>query len=277
MSGNTPSAPQCQLPGQVAVVTGAASGIGRNIAWALGQAGAHVVLCDKDRNSGLQTATEFKTRGISAEFLPIDLSKSGAPQNMVAKVFRRHGRVDILVNNARSGKRTNFLDETEKTWADTLSVTLTAAYFASQEAVRVMSKRKCGCIINISSVSAFLSCRESAAYHVAKAGMLQMTRYLAGWAGAYGVRVNAILPGFIIKDEDRPRYEKASNSGYREIAEFCHPGGAIGSADDVANAVQFLCSSQAHFITGQSIVVDGGLTIQEQSGLAYRLGALARK
>lgn len=127
-----------------------------------------------------------------------------------------------------------------------------------------------GSIVNIGSIAAFMACHESPIYHVAKGGLLQMTRYLAVEAGPYGVRVNAVLPGFIVQDEHLTRYASANNERYREIAEFSHPLRRVGSAEDVSNAVLFLCSSGAHFISGQTVVVDGGLSIQEQSGLLFR-------
>lgn len=148
-------------------------------------------------------------------------------------------------------------------------MTLKAAFFASQEAIKQMSKNGGGVIINISSVASDLVCQESPAYHVAKAGINQMTRYLAMHAGAYNIRVNSVVPGFIIQDENMNRYSDELNTHYKKIAEFCHPIGHTGTSADVAEAVFFLCSPQSKFITGQSIVVDGGLIIQEHSNLIF--------
>lgn len=259
-----------RFAGKVAAVTGGARGIGRNIARAFGREGALVVICDIDEPKGRATESELCEQGISAEFLSVDLSQRGAPQAMVQKIVQRSGRLDILVNNARSGQRTSLLEEDEDTWEEGISVTLRAAFFASQEAIRVMSKIDGGNIVNFSSVAALLTCDESPIYHIAKAGLLQMTRYLAAHAGKYGVRINAVLPGFIVQDDHKARYERDDNQRYREIAEFAHPMGHIGESDDVANAVLFLCSPEASFISGQCLNVEGGLTLQEQSGLIYR-------
>jgi 3-oxoacyl-[acyl-carrier protein] reductase len=175
-----------------------------------------------------------------------------------------------LVNNARAGLRTGLLEETEENWEEGLSVGLRASFFASQEAVRSMSKTGGGSIVNISSVGALATCHESASYHVAKAGLLQMTRYLSDHAGKYNVRTNAVIPGFIVKDENRARFEEKGNMHYKKIAEFCHPMGKVGASDDVAKVVLFLCSTDASFISGQYIVVDGGLINQEPSGLVFK-------
>ena len=255
---------------KVVIVTGAARGIGKSIARAFGCEGAHVVICDIDERKGRVTEAELRQQEMSAEFLFMDLSQRGAPQAMIQKIFQRWERLDILVNNARSGRRTSLLDEDEDTWEQGMSVTLRAAFFASQEAIRVMSQTEGGSIVNISSIAALLACDESPVYHIAKAGMIQMTRYLAVHAGHYGVRVNAVLPGFIVQDEHRARYERDNNWHYREIAAFIHPSGHVGKPDDVANAVLFLCLPAASFISGECLVVDGGATIQEQFGLVYR-------
>ena len=199
------------------------------------------------------------------------MSRNGEPQQIIQQVVNNWGKIDILVNNARSGVRTTFFEETEESWEQTISVTLKAAFFTSQEAIRQMSRSGGGAIVNISSVAADFIGKDSPVYHIAKAGITQMTRYLAMHAGAYNIRVNCVAPGFIIQDEHMNRYSDESNMHYKKIAEFCHPVGHIGTSNDVADAVIFLCSPQSAFITGQSIVVDGGLTIQEQSNLVFNL------
>jgi len=197
------------------------------------------------------------------------LSRKGEPQQIIQQVVNNWGKIDVLVNNARSGIRTTIFEETEESWDLALSVTLKAAFFASQEAIKQMSLTGGGAIVNISSVASDLVCHESPVYHIAKAGINQMTRYLAMHAGEYNIRVNCVAPGFIIQDEHMSRYSDESNMYYKKISEFCHPLGHTGTSNDVADAVLFLCSPQSTFITGQSIVVDGGLTIQEQSSLIF--------
>lgn len=256
--------------GKVVAVTGGARGIGKNIARLFGLQGARLAICDIDQEKGRTTQSELCLQGIEADFFQIDLSQRGVPQTMVRQIVQRHGRIDVLVNNARSGRRLGMLEENEDSWDEGMVVTLRAAFFASQEAIRAMKQTGGGRIVNISSVAARFACNESPAYHVAKAGLLQMTRYLAVYAGPYEVCVNAVLPGFIVQDEHRERYGRDDNRNYREIAEFCHPSGRVGESDDVANTILFLCSTEASFISGQCVVVDGGLTMQDQTGLVYR-------
>lgn len=255
---------------KIVVITGGAGGIGKNIARAFGREGGHIIICDVNTKKGRKTQNELRRQKITVDFLCADLSKKGVPRRMVKKIIKRFGRLDILVNNARFGQRISLLDENEDSWEQAMAVTLRAAFFASQEAIRGMSKTGGGNIINISSVAALLTCQPSPVYHIAKAALLQMTRYLAAEAGKHNIRINAVLPGFIVKDEDRPYYESKHNEQYRRIAEFCHPLKKVGSSDDVANAVLFLCSQEASFISGESLIVDGGLTLQEQSSLVFR-------
>jgi NAD(P)-dependent dehydrogenase (short-subunit alcohol dehydrogenase family) len=259
---------------KVVLVTGAARGIGKNIARLFAQQGATTVIADIDEPTGRQTEAALRGEGAQAEFLGVDLSRPGAPQEMVREVVRRHGRLDCLVNNARSGRRVTFLEETEETWERGLAVTLRAAFFASQEAVRVMDGAG-GSIVNIASVAGERVGHESPAYHIARAGVIHMTRYLAAHAGPCGVRVNCVLPGFIVQDEHRDRYERDDNAAYRHDALACHPLGVVGSSDDVARAVLFLCSPEAAFIHAHALTVDGGVSVQDQfSLLHYRMGRI---
>lgn len=257
------------LAGKAVVVTGAARGIGKNIAAALGLAGASVTVCDIDRENGDQTVSELQAQGFIAEFLHVDLSQRGEAKAMVRRVAQRWGRLDGLINNARSGGRSERgRDEDEEQWELALSVTLRAAFFASQEAVHQMKKSGGGSIVNISSTVGLVApYGVSGAYQVAKAGMLQMTRYFAVHGGPDNVRVNAVLPGFIVQDEHRDRFERSDNAAYRQTAELCHPLRRTGSSDDVANACVFLSASQSSFITGQCLVIDGGVSIQEHFSL----------
>ncbi|SDT94567.1 glucose 1-dehydrogenase [Verrucomicrobium sp. GAS474] len=261
--------PSKTLAENVAVVTGSARGIGLNIARCLGRHGAHVVICDNNSEAALNAVAELAVLGVSCSMMEIDLSRKESPIQLIEGVYKNRGRLDILVNNARAGKRTSMLTETPETWDELFSVSLRAAFFVAQEAIRRMPAHGGGSIINIASVTAMLSSHEAPAYHIAKAGVLQMTRYLAVNAGPSKIRVNAVAPGFIVQDEYQSRYAEDGNAAYRGIAEFAHPLRGVGSADDVAQAVLFLASPQSRFVTGQCLSVDGGSSQVEQWALLH--------
>jgi 3-oxoacyl-[acyl-carrier protein] reductase len=257
-----------RLLNKVCLVTGAGRGIGRNIAFALGRAGCTLALADINVNRLNAIQLELKDLGITAEIFSGDLSVKSESQRLVQAVIKKFGKLDLLVNNARAGRRLSFAEETEDNWDLALGVNLRAVFFLAQTAIPFMTKD--AAIINIGSVSGQLVSQESPSYQVSKAGLLHLTRYLAVNSG--GIRVNSVLPGFIVQDEHRHRYdsEEPNQKKYREIAEALHPlGSGPGYSDDIANAVVFLASNEARFITGQSLVVDGGLTIQDPTLLLF--------
>jgi NAD(P)-dependent dehydrogenase (short-subunit alcohol dehydrogenase family) len=249
---------------KVVLVTGSARGIGKTIAIAFGNAGARVAICDIDRVAAETSVTELRESGVDAMYFAVDLSRKGEPQRMVSEVVKKFDTLDILINNARAGDSLEFLEDTEENWDTTMSVGLKAAYFATQKAISIMGSRGGGNIVNIGSVSAFLISNGSAAYHVSKSGLIQLTKYLAVHAGSKQIRVNSVLPGFIVQDEHQDRFKSSNNIEYRTRAEQCHPLKRVGYSQEVADATLFLCSEAASFITGQEIIVDGGLTIQDQ-------------
>ncbi len=254
---------------KVVIVTGGASGIGKNIARAFCREDSLVVICDRDKKLAQLAVEELQSISPDVTKVIVDLSVKKGCDVLIDTVYKNFGAIDVVVNNARSGKRVGYLNETESTWQETMSVTLNAPFFITQAAIRVMGDRG-GVIINVSSVAAHVVGHDSPSYHIAKAGIEQMTKYFAVYAGAKHIRINCVAPGFIIKDEHMFRFNQKDNFQYKEIANFSQPLARIGTSDEIANVVTFLASSKASFITGQCIVVDGGLTIQDQSGLLYR-------
>ena len=254
---------------KIVIVTGAARGIGKNIAIKFATAGAYVVIADQDDTSANMVVEQIRSAGNNSEYYKVDLSKIEQAESMIRDVMHAHGRIDVLVNNARSGTRTESLDENEENWNLSLDVSLKAPLFMSQVFIRKHTDNtEMACIVNISSVAAQKICNESAVYHVAKAGLENLTRYLAVYGGPKGIRVNAVRPGFIVQDEHQGRYLQKDNASYRQMAENCHPLRRVGTSDDIADAVLFLSSDRASFITGQVLTIDGGLTIQDQWDLA---------
>jgi NAD(P)-dependent dehydrogenase (short-subunit alcohol dehydrogenase family) len=264
-----------EFAGKVVLVTGGARGIGLAIARRFGVEGARVIVADISQPNGEQTVLLLRKLGTSADFVLADLAAPGGAAAMVRTTMSLAGRLDVLINNARAGQRLGLLEETEENWDLTTSVGMKAPFFAAQETVKWMLAHGGGCIVNVASVAAMLSTNEAASYHAAKAGIMQLTRYLAVAAGPYNVRVNCVLPGLIVQDEHRARFQAPGNEAYRQIAAFYQPMGGVGTEADVAEAALFLCSSRSSYISGACLVVDGGATVQEQFGMLLRLSKLA--
>lgn len=256
---------------KVTVVTGAARGIGRNIAHHFAISGSTVWIIDLDNEAGTSTAQAMCDEGYDVHFLHTDLSIKGASEEAINTIAKASGTINFLVNNARAGERRGFNDEDEDNWDLATNVMLRSPFFCSRAALKHMAIAGNGSIVNISSVAGSVVSAESPSYHAAKSGLIHLTKYLAGVAGESKTRVNAVLPGFIVQDEHRKRYDRDDNRDYRKLVESVHPLEYEGHSDDVADAVMFLCSQQARFMTGQAITIDGGLTLQDQWALALKI------
>lgn len=257
--------------GKTVLVTGGARGIGWNIAQKFSENGANVVIADC--NEGLHRAGSgdvFRPNG-TITFHKIDLRQTVELREMVLKIRREYGSIDVLINNARGGKRTEPLNETEENFTESVNVSLKAPMILSQIMIEEKTAEENGaCIINMSSVAAETVCGESTAYHLTKAGIKSLTRYLAAYGGAKDVRVNAISPGFVVQDEHHRKYYGNDNKKYRKAVELCHPLGRAGRSDDIANVALILASTYSSFITGQIITVDGGLSLTGQWEIARK-------
>jgi len=245
---------------KVVLVTGAAKGIGADIAEAFIDAGAVVVLFDVDGEGARTLATRLCVRG-RASAIEGDVAREEDVQSALARTATEYGPLDILVNNAGIDLPGLIPDYTSEQWDRQVGVNLKGAFFFAKHAIRQMRGRG-GAIVNISSVHAFISYPGNAAYDAAKAGLLALTRTLALDHGRDAIRVNAICPGYI----DTPMTEEwlASVPDRKETERqmlAVHPLGRIGTTRDIADAVLFLASDAASFITGATLVVDGGMSI----------------
>ncbi len=259
-----------EYKGKVALVTGAARGIGLGIARRLAEEGARVLIADVNAQAGAIAVQKLRDSGLVADFINADLSLAGGAASMIALAMQLAGSVDVLINNARAGRRLGLLEETEENWTLAFDVGLKSAFFASQATIKAMANRG-GCrIVNITSVAALQVTLESPAYHASKAGLLQLTKYLAVAGGPHHARVNGVLPGLIVQDEHRPRFDGADNESYRATAAHYQPMGAVGNERDVAEAVIYLCSDRARYVSGACLVLDGAATAQEPFGLLLR-------
>src|SRR6266567_720698 len=247
------------LDGKVAMVTGAASGIGRGISIRLAEMGASVSVLDIDESKRSETAVEIEAQGGEAVFMKCDVRRAADCRRAVETVIERSGKIDILCNCAGIAIRKDIVELTEDEWKLALDVTLKGIYLLSREVVPHMIRNGGGSIINIGSGWSLKGGPRAASYCAAKGGALNLTRAMAIDYGKHNIRVNCVCP----VDVDTPmlRSECAQlgedkESFMREAAN--RPLSRVGTPDDIANAVLFLASPMSSWITGAALVVDGG-------------------
>lgn len=243
-----------QLDGRVALVTGAARGIGRSIALRLARMGAAVAV--NDLRPAQEVVAEIEAAGGRALAAPANITVAAEVTAMVDQVVATLGNLHILVNNAGIARDMLLLRLSEEDWDAVLSTNLKGAYLCAKAALRPLLKARWGRIVNISSVVGIAGNAGQANYSAAKAGLIGFTRSLAKELGSRGITVNAVAPGFIVTDMTAGLSDKI-----REDALARTPIGRLGQPEDVATAVAFLCSEEAGFITGQVLGVDGGMVL----------------
>lgn len=245
-----------RLDGKVAVVTGASSGLGVAFARGLAEAGADLVLGARRVDRLAETAALVEATGRTALCVETDVADPEACTNLVALAIEEHGHVDVLVNNAGIGTAVPATRETPEQFRQVIDVNLNGCYWMAQACGRVMQPGSS--IVNISSVLGLTTAGlPQAAYVASKAGLLGLTRDLAAqWTGRKGIRVNAIAPGFFSTEMTDQFHE-----GYLEYQAHRIPAGRTGDPAELAAAVVFLASDAAAYVTGQTLAVDGGLTI----------------
>jgi len=248
-----------RLEGKIALVTGAGKdsrGIGHGIAVALAREGADVAVASHTLANALRVADAVQAMGRRSLALEMDVSQAGSVEAGVAEVLNAFGRIDILVNNAGITRDALLVRMREEDWDAVLDVNLKGAFLCSRAVAKVMIKQRAGCIVNITSIMGLTGGAGQANYSAAKAGLIGLTRSLARELGSRGIRVNAVAPGWIETAMTDSLPQTVREAILKQI-----PLGRLGRAEDVADAVVFLCSEESAYITGQVLTVDGGLVM----------------
>jgi len=245
-----------ELKDKVAIITGAARGIGKTIATRLSKEDANIVICDIGMEELSATSEEFRSQGVTVLPVQVDVTDMKSVESMVQAVLDKFGRIDILVNNAGIIRDALLVRMNESDWDMVISVNLKGTFNCTKCVARTMMKQKSGKIVSISSVMGLIGNVGQANYSASKAGIIGLTKSVAKELGRRGITVNAVAPGFIASKmtESLPEDQK------EKILDAI-PLGCIGYPEDVANAVAFLVSDSARYITGQVIQVDGGLVM----------------
>jgi len=250
--------PRFDLTGDVALVTGAARGLGRAISLALAHAGADVALGLRDVTTGGELIKEIEAMGRRALPLQMDMTRLDEVSRAVDDTVGHFGRLDILVNNAGLGPENAAENVRVEDFDLTLAVNLKGTFFASQAAGRVMIRQQRGCIVNMSSQAGFVALPTESVYCMTKAAIAHLTKCLAVEWGKYNIRVNAVAPTFIRTPGTEPAL--ADPVFRADVIERIAALHRIGEPMDVAGAVVFLASPAVSLITGHTILIDGGWT-----------------
>lgn len=258
------------LEGRIALVTGGAQGIGAGICEGLVSAGAAVAIVDQQLDKMRELAERLTNAGGRVHCICADIATEEGCRSAVAQAVDALGGLDILVNNAAPGRNREMLGKISGTdWAAHEQVVLQAAVHLTDACIPYFSNTGRGAVVNVSSAvaSAIAIDQCSWPYHVSKAGLNQLTRWMASRLGPHGIRVNAVAPGLVDR-EVGPKL--TDNAMHFDIVKNVVPLGRAGCAADVAKTVIFLCSDQSAYITGQVLAVDGGLGLAEVFGASLR-------
>ncbi len=252
-----------RVKGKVTIITGGASGIGRATALLFGREGAKLIIADFDSNMGSDFDGTLKGMGFESIFVKTDVRKSAEVQRMVELAVDHFGKIDVLVNNAGVGPVAPVVDLTEEDWDRVLDTNLKGVYLCCKYAIPELIKGGGGSIINLASILGIVGRKRSSVYNASKGGVILLTKNMAIDYVNYNIRVNAVCPGYI---ETPPVMGKMKSSGdfekaYEEVVNL-HPMRRLGKAEEIAYGILFLASDESSFMTGSSLIIDGGYTAQ---------------
>ena len=262
-----------RLADRVAIVTGGAWGIGGATARRLAEEGAKVLIADIDMEAAANNVETISSAGNTAEAFYADVGNHADIKSMVGKAVDLWGRLDILVNNAyelESSRSGSALDITEEQWDRGLDVLLKAVFLGAKYAVPEMQKVGVGSIVNLSSEHGVVQAPRALVYDAGKSAVIGVTRQMATDFGPTGIRVNAVCPGYTITERQEAKWK--DNPSALQYYANQYPLRRTGRPIDIANAINFLCTDEASFITGVALMVDGGLTVQHQENFGIRQG-----
>lgn len=242
------------LNDQVAIVTGASQGLGKAVAICLAANGATVMCLARNADKLADTVSLIEAAGGTAEAVSCDVTDRAAAKAVIQSAKEKYGRLDILVNNAGITRDKLMRGMSDEEWDDVIATNLTSCFVCSRTAAGIMRRAKHGRIINMASISGLMGNPGQANYSASKAGMIGLTRTLSKELISRGVTVNAVAPGFIASEMTEELGEVVLNEAKKRI-----PAKRLGTAEEVAATVLFLASKEAAYISGQTIVVDGGM------------------
>jgi NAD(P)-dependent dehydrogenase (short-subunit alcohol dehydrogenase family) len=242
-----------KLNGKVALITGAGSGIGRATALLFAKEGAKLAVVDYVLPAGQETVRVIKEAGGEATFIEADVSKVVDVEKMIKRAVDTYARIDILFNNAGIEQRVfHTKDTTEEDWDRVIDINLKGIFFGSKYAIPIMISQGGGVIINTASTAGFTKMPSGPAYHASKAGVIQLTKSMAFEHGRHNIRINCICPGGI---------QTPMSEGFPDEYTQVIPLRRKGRPDDIAQAALYLASDDSSYVTGLSLVVDGGWTL----------------
>ena len=248
---------------KVAVVTGAALGIGRAAAVLLGREGAHVAVTDINESAGKEVVELIRQAGGSAEYWSLDTSDEANVQSVFAEVVERFGPINILVNNAGiAGINKPTHEVTREEWNAVINVNVNGVFYCTKHVIPVMRQAGGGSIINLSSIYGMIGAADLPPYHASKGAVTLMTKNDALFYASDAIRVNSVHPGFIWTPlvEDLGKQSPQGVDAFRRELDSRHPIGHVGEPDDIAYGMLYLASDESRFVTGSELVIDGGYT-----------------
>ncbi len=248
------------LSGKTAIITGGIGCIGMATARAMAECGANIVITDRTDQNAVECVNELKDFGVDAMYLKVDVTDQEACARSVYNTAERYGSLDILMNNAGYNTPPNLrvpiFDLSEEEWLRTVDININGIYYMTKPASKVMSKQKCGAIINISSITALVPLRNQQGYAASKAAIANLTKAMAIELAEYGIRVNGIVPGSIMNPRLRDSFYADPATTGRMLANIALK--RPGRPDEIASVARFLACDEASYMTGNIMIVDGG-------------------